>query len=209
MIKILIIDDHAVVRMGMRQFLAGTDDVTITGEAACGEDGLTAALQGDFDVAILDLTLPDMNGMEVLKKIRHKNPTLPVLVFSMLPEEDFTLPALAAGASGYLSKDSPPEQVLAAIRTVAGGLRYASPFLTEKLLAGSILTGRQLPHDALSRREMEVMVLLSKGIPLTDVGKQLHLSVKTVSTYRGRVLEKLDLASNAELTRYVIEHKLG
>jgi two-component system, NarL family, invasion response regulator UvrY len=123
----------------------------------------------------------------------------------MLPEEDFTLPALAAGASGYLSKDSPPDQILMAIRTVAAGMRYVSPFLTEQLLSGAVVT----PHDALSRREMETLVLLSKGMSLTNIGKQLFLSVKTISTYRMRLLEKLALKSNAELTRYVIQHKLG
>ncbi len=209
MIKILIVDDHAVVRIGIRQFLAGTEDVGITAEAATGEEGLAAAVEGDFDAVVLDLTLPDMNGLEVLKRLRRKKQTLPVLIFSMLPEEDFALPALTAGASGYLSKDSPPDQILTAIRTVAGGTRYVSPFLAEKLLSGTMSTGHQAPHDTLSWREMEVLLLLSKGISLTNIGKQLHLSVKTVSTYRGRILEKLDLASNAELTRYVLEYKLG
>lgn len=209
MIKVLIVDDHAVVRSGIEQFLAATEDVAVTAEAANGEEGLAAALQGDFDVIVLDLTLPDMNGLEVLKRIRRKKQALPVLIFSMLPEEDLTMSALAAGASGYLSKDSPPDQILTAIRTVAGGLRYVSPFLAEKLLSGNLIAGQQSLHDALSWREMEVLLLLSKGVSLTNIGKQLHLSVKTVSTYRARILGKLGLSSNAELTRYVLEHKLG
>lgn len=209
MIKVLIVDDHAVVRSGIEQFLAATEDVAVTAEAANGEEGLAAALQGDFDVVVLDLTLPDMNGLEVLKRIRRKKQALPVLIFSMLPEEDLTMSALAAGASGYLSKDSPPDQILTAIRTVAGGLRYVSPFLAEKLLSGNLIAGQQSLHDALSWREMEVLLLLSKGVSLTNIGKQLHLSVKTVSTYRARILGKLGLSSNAELTRYVLEHKLG
>jgi DNA-binding NarL/FixJ family response regulator len=127
----------------------------------------------------------------------------------MLAEDDFAVPALAGGASGFLSKDSSPEDILTAIRTVASGARYVSSFLAEKLLSGSLLTNQQLPHDALSWREMEVLLLLSKGVSLTNIGKQLHLSVKTVSTYRARILEKLDQESNAELTRYVLQHKLG
>ena len=209
MIKILIVDDHAVVRIGIRQFLADTNEAVITKEAASGEEGLACALCDDFDVVVLDLTLPDINGLEVLKRIRAQKPKLPVLIFSMLPEEDFTLPALAAGASGYLSKDSHPDQILMAIRTVAAGMRYVSPFLTEQLLSGAVVTPHPMPHDALSRREMETLVLLSKGMSLTNIGKQLFLSVKTISTYRMRLLEKLALKSNAELTRYVIQHKLG
>ena len=209
MIKILIVDDHAVVRIGIRQFLADTNEAVITKEAASGEEGLACALCDDFDVVVLDLTLPDINGLEVLKRIRAQKPKLPVLIFSMLPEEDFTLPALAAGASGYLSKDSPPDQILIAIRTVAAGMRYVSPFLTEQLLSGAVVTPHPMPHDTLSRREMETLVLLSKGMSLTNIGKQLFLSVKTISTYRMRLLEKLALKSNAELTRYVIQHKLG
>jgi DNA-binding NarL/FixJ family response regulator len=209
MIRILIVDDHSVVRSGIRQFLSGTADLEITAEAANGQDGLALALKGDFDVVVLDVTLPDINGLEVLKRIRHKKPTLPVLIFSMLSEDDFAIPALGGGASGYLSKDSSPEDILNAIRTVASGARYVSSFLAEKLLSGNVETGQKLPHDILSWREMEVLLLLSKGVSLTNIGKQLHLSVKTVSTYRSRILGKIGLASNAELTRYVLEQKLG
>ena len=209
MTNILIVDDHSVVRSGIRQFLASTDDLMVTAEAATGQDGLAQALQGNFDVVVLDVTLPDINGLEVLKRIRRKKPALPVLIFSMLSEDDFAIPALGSGASGYLSKDSAPENILTAIRTVAGGARYVSPFLAEKLLSGNVAIGQSLPHDTLSWREMEVLLQLSKGVSLTNIGKQLHLSVKTVSTYRARILEKLSLASNAELTRYVLEQKLG
>ena len=209
MTTILIVDDHSVVRNGIRQFLADTDDLKVTAEAGNGQDGLALALREDFDVVVLDVTLPDINGLEVLKRIRRKKPDQPVLIFSMLSEEDFAIPALIGGASGYLSKDSSPEDILTAIRTVASGARYVSPFLAEKLLSGNISAGQQLPHDALSWREMEVMLLLSKGVSLTNIGKQLHLSVKTISTYRARILEKIGVESNAELTRYVLEQKLG
>lgn len=209
MIKILIVDDHAVVRSGIRQFLAATEDVEVVAEADCGVSGLSMVLQENFDVVVLDVTLPDLNGLEVLKRIRRKKPDQPVLIFSMLAEDDFAIPALEAGASGYLSKDSAPEQILMAIRTVAGGARYVSSTLADKLLGGTLRKGHESPHDALSWREMEVLLLLSKGIALTNIGHQLHLSVKTVSTYRARILKKIGAESNAELTRYVLEHKLG
>jgi DNA-binding NarL/FixJ family response regulator len=209
MTRILLVDDHSVVRSGIRQFLSGTDDLEVTAEAENGVEGLALALQGNFDVVVLDVTLPDINGLEVLKRIRRKKPDLPVLIFSMLSEEDFAMPALGSGASGYLSKDSSPEDILTAIRTVAHGARYVSSFLAEKLLSGNVITGQHSRHDALSWREMEVMLLLSKGVSLTNIGKQLHLSVKTVSTYRARILGKIGVVSNAEVTRYVLEHKLG
>lgn len=209
MIKILIVDDHAVVRSGIRQFLSSTNEVEVIEEAESGVKGLALALQARFDVVVLDINLPDMNGLEVLKRIRRKMPKQPVLIFSMLEEEDYAMPALSAGASGYLSKDSSPDQILMAIKTVATGGRYVSSFLAEKLLAGNVSKGHQALHDALSWREMEVLLLLSKGAALKSLGAQLHLSVKTVSTYRARILRKLNVNSNAELTRYVLEHKLG
>lgn len=209
MIKVLLVDDHAVVRSGIRQFLSGTNDVEVIQEAESGEQGLALALQSNFDVIVLDINLPDMNGLEVLKRIRRKKPQQPVLIFSMLSEEDFAMPALGVGASGYLSKDSSPDQILMAIRSVAAGGRYVSSFLAERLLAGNVPKGQQILHDALSWREMEVLLLLSKGVALKTLGAQLHLSVKTVSTYRARILKKLNASSNAELTRYVLQHKLG
>lgn len=209
MIKILVVDDHAVVRSGIRQFLSCTHEFEVVDEAASGEQGLALALQARFDVVILDINLPDINGLEVLKRIRRKMPKQPVLIFSMLDEEDFAMPALSAGASGYLSKDSSPDQILMAIRAVASGGRYVSSFLAEKLLSGTVPKGQKALHDALSWREMEVLLLLSKGIALKSLGAQLHLSVKTVSTYRARILKKLNASSNAELTRYVLQHKLG
>jgi len=158
---------------------------------------------------LLDIALPDLNGLEVLKQIKRLRPNLPVLIFSMFSEDEFAIPSLEAGASGYLNKDSPPNQILTAIRTVVGGARYLSPTLAEKLLAGVAPSGRKLAHETLSRRETEVLLMLSKGTPLTRIGEILHVSVKTVSTYRARIIEKLGLQSNAELTRYVVEHRLG
>lgn len=209
MVSVLIADDHAVVRSGLRQFLASTEDIEIVAEAASGEELLALVQQGHSDVVLLDISLPDLNGLEVLKRLKQLQPGLPVLVFSMFSEDELALSALNNGASGYLCKDSPPEQILVALRKVATGARYVSPELAEKLLSGAVNPGKKLPHEILSPREMAVLLRLSNGVPLTKIGEQLHLSVKTVSTYRARILEKLDLHSNAEITRYVLEHKLG
>jgi two-component system, NarL family, invasion response regulator UvrY len=207
--RILIVDDHAVVRFGLRQFLANTEDLEIVGEAASGMEALAQVNQGHWDLVLLDMSLPDLNGMEVLKRIKRSHPELPVLIFSMFAEAEFALPTIEAGAAGYLNKDSPPQQMLTAIRTVVSGARYVSPTLTEQLLSGVTRSSQRPPHESLSKREMEVLLLLSKGIALTRIGESLQLSVKTVSTYRARILEKLGMESNAELTRYVLEHKLG
>jgi DNA-binding NarL/FixJ family response regulator len=209
MASVLIVDDHAVVRGGLRQFLADTDDLEITAEAASGHEAIALAEKGDWSLVLLDIALPDVNGLEVLKQIKRLRPSLPVLIFSMFSEDEFAIPSLEAGASGFLNKDSPPNQILTAIRTVVGGARYLSPTLAEKLLAGVAPIGRKLAHEALSRRETEVLLMLSKGTSLTRIGETLHVSVKTVSTYRARIIEKLGVQSNAELTRYVIEHRLG
>jgi DNA-binding NarL/FixJ family response regulator len=207
--QILIVDDHAVVRGGLRQFLANTDDLEIAAEAATGLEALALIPRGDWDLVLLDMSLPDINGLAVLKHIKRMRPNLPVLIFSMFAEAEFAIPALDAGAAGYLNKDSPPYQILGAIRTVVDGARYVSPSLAEQLLSGVTSSGPKAPHETLSRREMEVLLLLSKGITLTQIGDNIHISVKTVSTYRARILQKLGMHSNAELTRYVLQHKLG
>ncbi len=208
MIKVFIVDDHAVVRSGLRQFLASTDDMTIAAEASTGADVLARIDNEGCDLLLLDINLPDLNGLEVLKQVKRRQPDLPVVIFSMFSEDEFALEALRAGASGYLNKDSPPGQILAALRTVAAGSRFLSPELAEKLLAGTGCESKKLPHETLSDREMEVMLMLSCGVSLTHIGEKLHLSVKTISTYRARILEKLGMKSNADVTRYVLEHRL-
>ena len=209
MATVLIVDDHAVVRCGLRQFLADTEDLAITAEAASGQEAIALVQTGEWSLVLLDIALPDLSGLEVLKQIKRLRPNLPVLIFSMFSEDEFAMPSLEAGASGYLNKDSPPNQILTAIRTAVTGSRYVSPTLAEKLLAGVAPTGRKMAHEALSRREAEVLLMLSKGTSLTKIGEMLQVSVKTVSTYRTRIVEKLGLQSNAELTRCVIEHRLG
>lgn len=207
-LKILIVDDHAVVRGGLRQFLAEAGDCRIAGEAATGHEALALVAAESWDLLLLDIGLPDLDGIEVLKRVKRGYPGLPVLIFSMFAEADYAMVALEAGAAGFLPKDSDPADILDAIRHAGRGERYLSPQLAEQLLSGVTFRGHKEPHDRLSEREFAVMRLLSRGIAITAIGDTLHLSPKTVSTYRARVLEKLNLGSNAELTRYVIAHKL-
>jgi two-component system invasion response regulator UvrY len=208
-LKILIVDDHAVVRGGLRQFLADAADFQVIGEAGTGEEALTQVRADEWDLLLLDIGLPDINGLEVLRRVKRERPGLPVLVFSMYAEDDYAMAAIESGAVGYLPKDSRPEQILEAIRRGVRGERYMSPQFTEKLLAGALPAIRKHPHEALSERELSVLMLLSRGTALTEIAETLHISPKTVSTYRTRIMEKLNLCNNAELTRYVIEHRLG
>ncbi len=209
MIRILIVDDHAIVGGGLKQFLGNVGGFEIAGQARTGAEGLAMVETGKWDLVLLDIGLPDMNGIEVLKQIKRSQPDLPVLVFSMYAEDDYAMTALEAGAIGYLPKDCSPEEILVAIRRASSDERYLSPNLAEKLLCGSLPTSRKLPHDALSAREFDVMQMLSRGTPLVEIAERLHLSPKTVSTYRARVMEKLGLQHNTDITRYVLKHKLG
>jgi DNA-binding NarL/FixJ family response regulator len=209
MVDIVVVDDHAVVRSGLKQFLASTEDLQIVAEAATAEEFFALLDKQACDVVLLDISLPDLNGLEVLKRIKREKPSLPVLIFSMFAEDEFAIPAINDGASGYLGKDSEPAQILAALRTVAAGNHYISPQLAERLLTGTASPGKKLPHEMLSPREMDVLLLLSRGMALKKIADQMDLSVKTVSTYRSRLLEKLGLHSNAEIARYVLEKKLG
>ena len=208
MLKILIADDHAVVRGGVRQLLADVSDCAIAGEAASGQETLRLVADEQWDLLLLDIGLPDVNGLEVLKRVKQDKPALPVLIFSASAEDDYALGALEAGAAGYLPKDSAADEIVAAIRRAGRGERYLSPHLSGKLLDGTVGSRSRQPHDSLSARESEVMRLLSRGEALTVIAATLHLSPKTVSTYRARILNKLQLHNNAELMRYVIERKL-
>lgn len=209
MIKILVVDDHAVVRIGIREFLATVEGFDVVAEAATGAEALSILETTEVDVVLLDISLPDISGMEVMKRIKQHRSRLPVLLFSSYPEEELATHAYELGVSGYLNKAGPPREVVAAIKKVASGMRYLSPAFTEKLLSLSPELGRTSPHATLSKREMEVLLCLSNGVSLTRIAEQLKLSVKTIGTYRSRILEKLDMHSNAELTRYVMENKLG
>ncbi len=209
MVKILIIDDHAIIGGGLKQFLGSICGFEIAGQAHTAREGQEMLHAAHWDLLLLDIGLPDMNGIEVLKIVKRDKPALPVLVFSMYAEDDYAMAALEAGAVGYLPKDSAPEEILAAIRRASSGERYLSPNLADKLLRGTVRQASKLPHDSLSARELDVMRMLSKGVALTDIAERLHLSPKTVSTYRARVLDKMGFCNNSEITRYVLTNKLG
>jgi DNA-binding NarL/FixJ family response regulator len=209
MLRVLIADDHAVVRAGLRQILEETGDIAVTGEAANGAALMELVRRDDFDLVILDISMPGRGGIEVLPRLRSERPHLPVLILSTYPEEQYAVRLIKAGAAGYLNKESAPELLVQAVRQIARGGRYIGPAVAE-LLANQ-LTGESgaTAHEQLSNREYEVMRLLGAGKTVTEVAEKLSLSVKTVSTYRARLLDKLGLQSNADLIRYVIENRLA
>ena len=208
MIRILIADDHAVVRQGLKQFLAETPDLMIAGEAQNAWETLAKVRDQEWDLVMLDISMPGQNGLEVLRQIKREKPALPILIFSMFSEDEYAMASLKAGASGYLTKESAPVQIIEAIRVVAQGGKYVSPALVNQLLSRTEQPRERLPHELLSKREFDILLLISRGQPLTQIGERLHLSVKTISTYRARIVEKMGCSTNAELTRYVVKHHL-
>ncbi len=207
-LKILLVDDHAIVRQGVKQLLLDLGVADTVSEAESGADALSQADRADWDVVLLDISLPDMNGIEVLKRLRRKAPRLPVLMFSMYREDQFAVRALKAGAAGYLSKTANTAQMTSAVQQVAAGRRYVSPKMAEALADYISLDSDQLPHEKLSDREYQTLCMLGSGKRLTDIAKTLSLSVKTISVYRTRLLEKMELENNAQLTYYVMNHHL-
>jgi two-component system invasion response regulator UvrY len=203
MIRILLADDHKIVRDGLKRILAATGDLQVTGETASGDEVLALVKANDYDVAMLDMSMPGLAGIDLIKRLKIEKPALRILVLSMHGEQQYAARALKAGAAGYLSKDSAGEQLVAALRKIAAGGVY----ITDAAAAGLLQAGGTA-HEALSDREFEVMRLLVEGLGPTDIGERLHLSVKTVSTHKTRILEKLGLKSTAELVRYAMEHKL-
>lgn len=208
MIRILIADDHPVVRQGLKQMLADEPDMEVAGEAANASELLEKVRREPWDIVLLDITMPGRGGLEVLKDVRREHGKLPVLVLSMHPEDQFGLRVLKAGASGYLTKDSAPEELVKAIRRVCGGGKYISQLLAEQLAIHLDTSEPGPPHESLSDREYQVMCLIASGKRVGDIAKDLALSVKTISTYRLRILEKMVLKTNAELTRYAMERGL-
>jgi DNA-binding NarL/FixJ family response regulator len=206
-IRVLIADDHAIVRQGLRSILADTEDMSVAGEAENGVRALQMARGGDYDVVLMDVNMPDRNGIDTLKLIRKEQPKLPVLMLSMYPEDQYAIRALKAGAAGYLSKHSAPELLVSAIRQVASGKKYISATLAEQL-AEAISEDDRPPHERLSDREYQTLCMIASGKTLTGIGEELNLSVKTVSVYRARLLEKMKLKNNAELTHYALKHGL-
>ncbi|AUT58236.1 MULTISPECIES: response regulator transcription factor RqpR [Paraburkholderia] len=207
-LRILIAEDHAIVRQGVRQLLIDRGVADDVAEAQTGTEVLMEASKHVYDVILLDISLPDMNGVEVLKRLKRKLPRVPVLMFSMYREDQYAVRALKAGAAGYLSKTVDATQMIAAIQQVAAGRKYVSPAMAEALADYVSFDGEQLPHEKLSDREYQTLCMLASGKRLTDIANALSLSVKTVSVYRTRLLEKMKLRNNAELTFYVMSNRL-
>ncbi len=208
MIRVIIADDHAVVREGIKRILAGTQDIQVIAEAGDGPKLLAAIAAHACDVAVMDMAMPGMPGLEVLQEIRRIRSRLPVLVLSMYPADQYGVRALVAGAWGYLHKGDPPDQLLSAIRTVATGRRFLTDDLAQSLALHVDSASAKRPHELLSNREYQVFALLASGRSVTDAARELNLSVKTVSTFRRRLLEKLGVRRNADIIRYAIDHSL-
>lgn len=208
MIKLLIADDHTIVREGLKQILADTPDIAVVGEASSGQEIIKRVGTIDYDLILLDISLPGMSGLDVLKQIRLLKPSLPVLILSMYPEEQYAIRALRAGASGYLTKESASEELINAIRKVARGRKYITASLAEKIAFDwDREEGRPL-HEMLSDREYQVFCMIASGKTVNEISKLLSLSIKTVSTHRARILKKMSMKNNAQLTHYGIKHNL-
>jgi DNA-binding NarL/FixJ family response regulator len=205
--RILLVDDHPVVRHGIRTILTERLKDAVVGEAGDAASALMQVRSADWDVVVADISLPGTNGLDLIKELRRLQPTLPTLVVSMHPASQFARRALAAGAAGYLTKDSPPDEFIAAIEEARHGRRYVGHDTNEMLGRWSARSATT-PHDSLSDREYQVLRMLGSGQTVSDIARDLSLSVKTVSTYRMRVLEKLGMRTNAELMRYAIENGL-
>jgi two-component system, NarL family, invasion response regulator UvrY len=208
MIKILIVDDHAIFRQGLRRIVEDTPDIAIVGEAETAQEALNLARNENCDVMVLDLTLPDKSGLDVLKELRQEQPRLPVLVLTMHSEDQFAVRVLKAGASGFLNKRSAPEELIDAIKKVYRGGKYISSQMAERLVSELDINTQKTLHENLSDREYQVLRLIGSGKTISEIAGALSLSVTTISTYRARILEKMGMKTSAELTRYVIENGL-
>jgi len=208
-IRVLIADDHPIVRQGLRQLIADTTDMAVVAEATNAREVLAHLAAEPVDVALLDLVMPGANGLDLLETLHREHPALAVLVLSMHPEDQYALRALRAGAAGYLTKESAPDDLVQAIRKVHAGGRWITPRVAEQLAAYLGAPAGKLPHETLSNREHQVLCLLAKAMSVKEIGQALHLSEKTISTYRARVLDKLGLKTTADLIRYAIRNGLA
>ena len=208
MTRILIADDHTLVREGLKQILSATPELEVVAEAMDGDQALAHVRSTEFDLALLDMSMPGLSGIDLIKRLKLERPKLRILVLSMHGEQQYAVRAFKAGASGYLTKDSASDQLVAAIRKIAAGGVYISAAAAEQLAMGAMDAPGELPHRSLSDREFEVFRLLVAGTSITDIADGPHLSVKTVSTHKTRILQKMNMASTAELVRYAVENKL-
>jgi DNA-binding NarL/FixJ family response regulator len=207
MIKVLVADDHAVVRRGLRQILMETEDIIVGGEAASREEVLHLVGKERFDAIVLDINLPGASGLDLLTDIRRDHPQLPVLILTVYPEEQYAVRTMRAGAAGFLTKESAPDKLIEAVRKGATGGRYVSVEVGEKL-AAFLATGGGAPHENLSNREFQILKLIASGRTVSEIARELRLSVKTVSTHRTRILFKMQMKNNAELTHYAVKSGL-
>jgi len=206
--RILITEDHAVMREGLKLILADHFKKAQFGEASNATEALDLVWKEKWDVVVLDITMPGRSGLEVLKEIKRSRPHLPVLILSMHPEDQFAVRLLKAGAAGYLTKESAGEELVGAIKKVVGGGRYISPSLAERLASYLTIDVRKAPHERLSDREFSILRMIASGKQVSEIAKELSLSVSTVSTYRSRILEKMTMKNNAELTHYALQKGL-
>ena len=207
--SVVIADDHPIVRRGLHEVFAEEPDLIVAEEVEDGDGLLASVAAGRADVVVLDLSLPGARGLDLLRRLRAEHPRVPVLVLSIHPEEPYALRCLKAGAAGYVEKNSDPAELIGAIRTVASGRRYLSARVAERLVGGpEVRQEREPPHETLSEREFQVMCRIAGGRTISEIAVELELSVKTVSTYRARLLAKMGLRTNSEITRYVFEHQL-
>jgi two-component system invasion response regulator UvrY len=208
MIKILVADDHPIVRRGLKQILSEDPSLVVAGEAADGPEVLDKARTNDYDLVLLDISMPGQDGLSVLKQLKSEKPELAVLVMSIHPENQYAVRVLKAGASGYVTKDSAPQELISAIRAALAGRKYVSSSLAQDLASQLGKTGEKLPHEALSDREFSILRQIASGKPKQAIARELFLSPKTVSTYRSRVLKKMGLKTDADIIRYAIENRL-
>ncbi len=208
MIRVLLADDHTIVRAGLKELLSETGDITVSGEANDGAEALARIRESDYDVAVLDMSMPGRSGIELIRQVKRERPRLPILVLSMHSEEQYAVRALKAGASGYLTKESAADQLVAAIRRIAAGGAFVTPETAQRLALDVSTAGAAAPHTLLSDREFQVLRLIADGKSVSEIAKQLTLSVKTISTHKTRIMRKMRLANQAELIRYAIEHEL-
>lgn len=209
MIEVLVVDDHTLIRKGLKQLLDDTDDIRVTGEAESGMQAVKMAREQRYDVILLDITLPDKYGIDILRQLKLQSPALPVLILSMHPEEQYAMRSIKAGASGYMSKQSASSQLVTAIRQVASGKKYISNELAQQL-ADNLTQDepQEVSHKILSNREYQTLCLMASGKSLSEMADIMSLSAKTVSVYRARMLEKMHLKNNAEAVRYALNNRL-
>lgn len=208
MIRLLLVDDHTIFRQGLKRLLAEQEGFDVVAEASDASDALRRVREEEFDVALLDVNMPGRSGLEMLPSFKAERPSLPIVVLSMYPAEQYALRAFQAGAAGYVTKDMDAGDLIDSIRKVAKGGRYMTAAVVEQLLDAKERATDVAAHKQLSSREYEIMLLIVRGTKLTDIGKQMFLSVKTVSTYRTRILKKLGVSSNTELARYALQNRM-